>query len=201
MNDQENQLYNPLDRTRLGESIVTALLEQPCRPLPPDTPFQGVGIYALYYQGDFPPYEPVSSEDCEVPIYVGKAEPPGRRTGLPQVDGLTGRRLYGRLSKHADSVNAATNLRLEDFRCRYLLVEDLWIPLGETLLIGRFRPLWNVAVEGFGLNDPGRRRYGGERSDWDEIHPGRRWRDQMVQKRQPEEISEAIRAHLEGRSG
>ena len=201
MSDQESQLYNPLDRTRLGESIVTALLKQPCRPLPPDKPFQGVGIYALYYQGGFPAYEPISSPGCDTPIYVGKAEPRGRRTGLQQPEALSSRRLYGRLTQHARSVNLASNLRLQDFRCRYLLVEDLWIPLGETLLIGRFRPLWNVVVEGFGLNAPGRRRHGGERSDWDELHPGRPWRDQMVQKRQPEEIIEEIRAHLEERAG
>lgn len=196
MSTQEEQPYNPLDRTRLGESIVTALLDQPCLPLPPD-PFQGVGIYTLYYQGDFEPYQPISSDECERPIYVGKAEPKGRRTGLPSTSRAVGRRLFERLRKHASSVASATNLQLEDFRCKYLLVEDLWIPLGETLLIARFRPLWNVAVEGFGINDPGGGRYGSDRSDWDELHPGRPWRDKMKKKSEPEEILTAIREHLE----
>ena len=109
-------------------------------------------------------------------------------------------RLYSRIRKHADSIDNATNLARDDFRCRYLLVDDIWIPLGETLLIERFRPLWNVAVEGFGLNDPGSRRHGGDRSDWDEIHPGRPWRDKMQRKREPAEILDSIRRHLDERS-
>ncbi len=200
MSNQEEQPYNPLDRSRLGESIVAALLDQPCLALPPD-PFRGVGIYALYYQGDFTAYEAISSDGCETPIYVGKAEPQGRRTGLPSTRSAIGRRLFDRLRKHANSVAAARNLHLEDFRCKYLLVEDLWIPLGETLLIARSRPLWNVAVEGFGINDPGSGRYGSDRSDWDEIHPGRPWYDKMAQKREPEEILAEIREHLEGGKG
>ena len=34
---------------------------------------------------------------------------------------------------------AAENLDVDDFECRYLIVDDIWIPLGETLLIGRFK--------------------------------------------------------------
>jgi hypothetical protein len=69
----------------LGESVVRALLEQPCVPLPPPE-FVGTGIYALYYAGEFAAYAPISSADCGTPIYVGKAEPPGRRTGLASLD-------------------------------------------------------------------------------------------------------------------
>lgn len=175
---------------------MTALLERPCGPLPPADRFRGSGIYALYYTGEFPPYTRISSKNCDVPIYVGKAEPPGRRIGLRGIEAQIRRSLYNRLKKHGDSINSAENLRLDDFRCRYLLVEDLWIPLGETLLIERFRPLWNVAVEGFGLNDPGSRRHGGDRSDWDELHPGRSWREHMRQKRTADAIEEDIRRHL-----
>ncbi len=198
MSEDQPPPYNPLDQTRLGESIVAALLEQPCVPLPPANRFRGAGLYALYYQGDFPAYVPVSSASCETPIYVGKAEPSGRRIGLRGI--RTASQLYNRLKKHADSIDNATNLTRDDFRCRYLLVDDIWIPLGETLLIERFRPLWNVAVEGFGLNEPGSRRHGGNRSAWDEIHPGRPWRDKMRQKQEPAEILEEIRHHLDERS-
>ena len=198
VSEEQPQPYNPLDQTRLGESIVAALIDQPCVPLPPPKRFRGAGLYALHYQGDFPAYAPISSASCETPIYVGKAEPSGRRIGLRGIG--TESRLYSRIRKHADSIDNATNLARNDFRCRYLLVDDIWIPLGETLLIERFRPLWNVAVEGFGLNDPGGRRHGGDRSDWDEIHPGRPWRDKMRRKREPEEILEAIRRHLDERN-
>ena len=188
--------YNPLGRIPLGESVVRALLDQPCGPLPPERGFTGAGLYALYYQGGFAPYRPISSHDCQVPIYVGRAVPPGSRAGLGGLKAQTGRQLYNRLSKHAESISAAGNLELADFRCRYLIVDDIWIPLGESLLIGRFRPLWNAIVHGFGLNDPGRHRYGGDRSDWDEIHPGRSWREAMRRKRPPEEILGEVRSHL-----
>jgi hypothetical protein len=44
--------------------------------------------------------------------------------------------------------------------------------MAERLLIERYRPIWNVCLDGFGLNDPGR-----ERSPvvswWDAMHPDR----------------------------
>ncbi|MFP4055502.1 MAG: Eco29kI family restriction endonuclease [Candidatus Brocadiia bacterium] len=52
-------------------------MEQPPRLLPPAQPFDGPGVYALYYAGEFPPYAPIASADSERPIYVGKAVPPG----------------------------------------------------------------------------------------------------------------------------
>lgn len=55
------------------------------------------------------------------------------------------------------------------------MVDDVWISLGETLVIQRFQPLWNHVVEGFGNNDPGSKRYEGKRPLWDELHPGRPW--------------------------
>ena len=201
MTQDEPQPYNPLGRIPLGESVVRALLDRSCEPLPPADTFRGAGIYALYYTGDFEPYQPLSSDDCDVPIYVGKAVPPGSRAGGDATGARAGRQLHNRIRKHADSINAADNLDVADFRFRYLVVEDIWIPLGESLLISRFRPLWNVTVQGFGLNDPGRMRYGGDRSDWDQIHPGRSWRDAMVESRPTDEIIADIRAHFEDADG
>ena len=62
-----------------------------------------------------------------------------------------------------------------DFKCRYLVVDDIWIPLGESLLISMFSPLWNRILEGFGNHDPGQGRYNQQRSLWDVVHPGRPW--------------------------
>ena len=68
-----------------------------------------------------------------------------------------------------------TNLDLADFSCRFLEVDDIWIPLGESLLIQFYRPLWNSVVDGFGNHDPGGGRYKGASPSWDTLHPGRHW--------------------------
>jgi hypothetical protein len=79
------------------------------------------------------------------------------------------------LREHAASIQQATNLSLSDFTCRYLVVDDIWIPLAESLLISMFIPLWNDYLDGFGNHDPGTAHYDQQRSAWDEIHPGRPW--------------------------
>jgi hypothetical protein len=79
------------------------------------------------------------------------------------------------LVQHARSVEEAENLAVADFHCRYLIVDDIWIPLGEALLIAKFDPLWNKLVDGFGNHDPGKGRHAGLRPRWDVIHPGRAW--------------------------
>jgi hypothetical protein len=85
------------------------------------------------------------------------------------------RKLFSRLKKHAMSISMVRNLRIEDFRCRYMLVDEIWIPLGEARLVDRFRPLWNVLVEGFGSNPEGGGRKDTARSVWDILHPGRKY--------------------------
>lgn len=78
--------------------------------------------------------------------------------------------------EHVESINLARkNLRSADFSCRYLVVDDIWVPLGESLLIAKFSPVWNVLVDGFGNHDPGKGRYNGMRPKWDVLHPGRPW--------------------------
>jgi hypothetical protein len=83
--------------------------------------------------------------------------------------------LHRRLREHAESISQAANLAVSDFACRYLVVEDIWIPLGESLLIAMFSPLWNHRLDGFGNHDPGGGRYQQQRSAWDVVHPGRPW--------------------------
>lgn len=171
--------YNPLDKRRLAESVVSALLAQPLLPLPPNESFLGAGIYAIYYHGRFPIYRKVSKKNKgrspNQPIYVGKAIPAGARKGGLGVDAVAGAVLHRRLVEHAETVRQSTNLTLEDFSCQYVVVDDIWIPLGESLLIERFQPLWNRIVDGFGNHDPGAGRYNQQRSPWDMIHPGRSW--------------------------
>lgn len=169
--------FNPLDRVELGRSVGRALLLSPCEALPPDR-FEGAGIYAIYYQGDFEPYRPVALAGCEWPIYVGRAMPAGGRTGLVGLGSSPGRKLYERLRQHHNSIKAVKSLDERDFRCRYLVVDDIWIPLAERLLIGHYRPLWNGVVDGFGIHAPGGTpggttgRAGQQKSAWDTLHPG-----------------------------
>jgi hypothetical protein len=174
-----SETYNPLDKLRLGESVAKALLERSVSVLPPLEAFVGAGIYALYYIGKFPSYtklaERNSSDQWSAPIYVGKAVPPGARKGGYHLDAAPGEVLYRRLREHAELIQQTENLLLADFRCRYLIVDDIWIPLGESLLISMFSPLWNKILDGFGNHDPGAGRYNQQRSPWDVAHPGRHW--------------------------
>jgi hypothetical protein len=196
--------YNPLDLRRLGEGIARALLDQPVHPLPPATRFSGSGIYAIYYTGPFSPYEPLAvknrGEKFQHPIYVGKGVPEGRRMGGEGFAATVGGELYARLRQHARTIQAAVNLEIADFSCRYLVVAPVWIPLGEELLIRWFRPLlWNTIVTGFGNNDPGARRYTQQRSLWDVLHPGRAWAARCAENpRTLEEIIELVNGALAG---
>lgn len=169
--------FNPLDKRNLGESVAGALLKRDVGPLPPTEKFIGAGIYAVYYTGDFKAYRPIAQQNRNKkfvqPIYVGKAVPPGARKGGFGLSTAPGNSLFKRLAEHAKSIEAAKNLAIGDFFCRYLVSDDIWIPLGESLLIERFQPLWNVLIEGFGIHTPGAGRKKQVRSKWDTLHPGR----------------------------
>ena len=139
--------------------------------LPPSEMFDGAGVYTLHYDGSFSAYVGMADDE---PTYVGKADPPGRRQGRLASMRPTAA-LYQRLVHHARSIEAATNLELPDFSCRWLLLNPVWIGMTEQVLIARYRPIWNVAVDGFGNNDPGKGRWNQRRSQWDTLHPGRDW--------------------------
>lgn len=191
--------FNPLNKKNLGLSVAEAMLQKPVIPLPPGK-FGGAGIYAIYYVGDFEPYSQISERNQNdqwlEPIYVGKAIPAGARRGGLGLDAPTGHVLHNRLRDHAKSVNEAQNLRIEDFMCRYLLVDDIWIPLGESLLIEMFRPLWNTVVDGFGNHDQGISRVTQLKSSWDTLHPGRSWANRHQQSRSTDEILAQIEVRL-----
>lgn len=175
--------YNPLDKKNLGVSVADAMLAQPIGPLPPTEKFLGAGVHALYYSGDYSAYTAIAAKDKEgrpaAPIYVGKAVPQGARKGGFGLDLPAGAVLYNRLSEHAESIQSTENLSLKHFACRYLVVDDIWIPLGENLLIEMFSPIWNRLIDGFGNHDPGKGRYQQQKSPWDVLHPGRSWAEKL----------------------
>lgn len=170
--------FNPLDKKNLGASVAEALLANAVQPLDALPVFEGAGVYAIYYTGDFAPYARLASVNqngqFKLPIYVGKAVPAGARMG-GGLGSNPGKVLHKRLKEHADSIRSAENLNIEDFHCRFLVVDDIWIPLGESLLIARFTPVWNSLIDGFGNHNPGAGRHAGMRPRWDVLHPGRAW--------------------------
>lgn len=181
--------FNPLDKLALGRNVTSHLLQQIMEPLPP-SPFWGVGVYAIYYTGHVPLYPQVNLS--ETPIYVGKAIPKGGRKGGLS-DGRQETSLFDRLREHANSISQAQNLALPDFSCRFLAVDDAWIPLAESLLIEEFRPLWNVLIEGFGIHNPGGGRSGQKRSIWGSLHPGRPWADDLAPNPRVDQVIAELR--------
>jgi len=167
---------------KLGEVVKEAIrfLEtSPVCPLPPKNTGAGGGVYCLYYLGDFAAYAPLSivnREEVRLPIYVGKAVPPGWRTARRQATSHP--TLIGRLREHARTIRSVKNLELDSFRCRFVFLldeeADLVVPV-EASLIRLHKPLWNSVIDGFGNHDPGSGRYNQAPSEWDVLHPGRPW--------------------------
>lgn len=190
--------FNPLSKVALAESVVNRLLESRPSPLPPDSTFVGAGIYAIYYIGDLPQYAPIAGGGADTPIYVGKAVPQGARVGGFDLTANVGSVLHSRLREHAKSVESA-GFPPTDFQCRYLVVEDIWIPLAEQLMISLYRPVWNHIVHGFGNHAPGTNRSGAARPLWDEVHPGRSWAEGMgPAKMTAAEIWSRVEDHFRG---
>ena len=192
--------YNPLDKRNLGANVAAAMLAAPIHSLPPE-PFIGAGVYAIYYQGDFAPYRRLAElnrDAYKVPIYVGKAVPAGARKGGLGMNVDHGLALYNRLSEHFTSISKATDRNENDFACRYLVVDDIWIPLAESMLIEQYKPLWNRCIDGFGNHDPGKGRYQQQKSPWDCIHQGREWADKLKPNATPAaDLLEKIEQYLD----
>jgi hypothetical protein len=196
--------FNPLDIGNLGDSLQRAILEREPMPLGELPMFRGVGVYAIYYVGAFPLYELVTEANrdgfWEQPIYVGKAEPKGGRKGVLTEDALDSTALRNRLRAHGRSIDSSENLRLSDFYARYLAIEPVWIPLGESVLINRFGPVWNTIVDGFGANAAGSGRFAGMRSRWDTLHPGRPAAQSLVPRDEAaDEIAQDVWEYLQQR--
>lgn len=150
----------------------------PVHHLPPPENFTGAGVYALYYTGKSPYYKhlhEINRLGFVLPIYVGKAVPKGWRQARVQ---QASDELYARLCQHKNSISQVNNLNVDDFSCRFMILEDAasdMIGTVEAALIRQYTPIWNSCVDGFGNHDPGRGRYNQAKSDWDILHPGRRW--------------------------
>jgi hypothetical protein len=193
--------FNPLDKKNLGASVAEAILTSIPHRMDKLEEFKGAGIYTLYYSGDFPLYQEISKRnndgDFNAPIYIGKAVPDGARKGSSLTANYSGKALFKRLRDHIDSINAVSNLQIQDFHCRFLIVDDIWIPLGESLLIARYSPVWNYLLDGFGNHAPGSGRRDSMRPKWDMVHPGRKWASALKERNEStEDIEREITHHL-----
>ena len=154
--------YNPLSVDELGRNAARAVMDYPAEPLPPPEAFIGPGVYTLHYSGPFSAYGGMHPKQ---PIYVGQAiETKAKR-----------RPVYQRLTEHQRSIEEAENLDIQDFACRWLVLDAVWISMTEQILIEQYRPIWNTIVPGFGNHNQGGTRNSQERSFWDTLHPGRAW--------------------------
>ncbi len=195
--------YNPLEKGNLGESIAQAILKSPVRPLIDTRHLSGAGVYVIYYTGELGIYKPIAERNTDrgfgQPIYIGKAIPKGgRKGGISETAGAKGTALRDRLGQHFSSVNEANNLNAADFHYQCLVVDDIWIPLGENMLIEQYKPVWNRVIDGFGNKDPGNRRKRQHRSPWDVIHPGRKFADKLAPSpRTVDEIVTDLQSYFE----
>ena len=126
--------------------------------------------------------------------------PAGARKGGFGLGANPGKVLFRRLNEHAESISSASNLRLDDFHCRYLVTDDIWIPLAEAMLIDLFNPVWNKLLDGFGNHDPGKGRYEQQRAPWDTIHPGRAWAEKLKRGKDEKQLLALLADFFKGKT-
>lgn len=157
----------------------------PVLSLPLAESFKGAGVYAIYCiskRGLYKQYgEVINRLGYDVPVYVGKAVPKGWRQNRLTAE-AAGTVLHSRLHQHAESIRAGRELNINDFVCRFAILEGEtanMIAALEAAIIAEHTPLWNSVIDGFGNHDPGARRATGKRPQWDCLHPGRPWAMRM----------------------
>lgn len=168
-------IFDPADPRLFGIFAAVALIGQDRISLDSiaETKFYGSGIYAIYYNGDFPQYKPLVG--TENPIYVGVARPKDEIARTPREQGT---KLVDRLGEHRKNIKKASNLSIDDFTCRHLVVASGWEGKAESALIHLFHPLWNKETKilsGFGKHGDSLNTRANLRSPWDVLHEGRKW--------------------------
>jgi hypothetical protein len=189
-------IFDPTDPNTAGRVVALTLVAQKRHPLAKIPEFYGAGVYAIYYNGKFDPYLPLAGKDH--PIYVGKADPdnPSAKDAVGQ-----GTKLSSRLNEHARSIGKADGtLDIDDFDCRFLIVQTGFQKSAEDYLINFFKPIWNSEQKicfGLGKHGDSSETRGNKRSPWDTLHPGREWADRSEEDQKPRElILRQIESHL-----
>jgi hypothetical protein len=191
-----DSIFDPADPSTAGRVVALTLVAQARHPLAAIPEFYGAGVYAIYYCGDFAPYGALTGTDH--PIYVGKADPDNQaaKDAVSQ-----GTKLSGRLNEHAKSIRkATTSLSIDDFECRFLIVQTGFQKSAEDYLINFFKPIWNSETKicfGLGKHGDSSETRGNKRSPWDTLHPGREWADASTHnQKEPDMILSQIAEHL-----
>ena len=198
--DREKHVFHFEAFDELMLDIIRFFNGTPVHLLPPES-FMGAGVYALYYTGNSPYYkhlQKINRVGFVQPIYVGKAVPKGWRKARAKTPS---NELYSRLNDHYSSIEQVKNLDVKDFSCRFMIFEHTtvdMIGMVEAALIRQFSPIWNSCVDGFGNHDPGSGRYEQAKSDWDVLHPGRKWAERLNGKHSDQsEIISKVLAYYE----
>lgn len=124
--------FDPLNRVNLGRSVEMALLSRPLTRLNAVPPFWGTGIYAIYFRGSVHHRIYGRLAESASPIYVGRAVPRGSRKGLVEPEeGRRSRALWSRLDHHRASIEQIESLNIDDFACRWLVADMLFVPMAE----------------------------------------------------------------------
>ena len=180
--DRAKHVYHSDDFAEIIKDTIRFFNGTPVHNLPLPESFEGAGVYALYYIGKCKYYKYLYQSNrlgFVLPIYVGKAVPRGWRQARLQ---KASNELYSRLGDHTKSINQAVNLDVNDFRCRFMILEDAAVDMigtVEAALIREYTPIWNSCIDGFGNHDPGKGRYNQEKSEWDVLHQGRHWAEKL----------------------
>jgi Eco29kI restriction endonuclease len=171
---QPTAVFDPSNPEVVGRFVALALVAQERHPLSDIPKFYGSGVYAIYYNGSFSAYQPLSG--TETPIYVGQASPALSNARTPSEQGA---KLSGRLTEHRKNIGKASDtLNLSDFEFRSLVVQSGWETAAEDYLIHLFSPIWNSETNilyGIGKHGDSATTRANRRSPWDTLHPGRAW--------------------------
>lgn len=195
---QPQFVFDPAEFRITAHLIATAMLAQPLRPLSDSPEEVGSGVYALFYVGNLAYYGTLRGMNH--PIYVGSAQPKAPYASTAEAQGMS---LSRRLADHMQSVQEVEknggNLKLADFKYRYICVRSGWELAAENYLINQFRPVWNVVCTGLGKHGDSSTTRANLRSLWDTLHKGREWAltaETKPNKKTVSEIEEVVKKHL-----
>lgn len=202
---RQEHIYANTQFSELLKDAVRFFHGTPVLSLPLKEQFNGAGVYAIYCiakKGLYGEYgNKINRTAYDVPIYVGKAVPTGWRQNRI-VESSSGTALYVRLKQHVDSIRSGRGLSVDDFACRFAILEGEtanMIAALEAAIIAEHKPLWNSVIDGFGNHDPGKRRVTGKRPQWDCLHPGRQWALRMTGEEFPvSELKRRVMDYLMG---
>lgn len=184
--------------------------------------FMGSGIYAIYYKGKHPIYAKLSGTDH--PIYIGKADPSDSSAKSPREQGknlhnrlrehartiLNARFVldknfkYKKFTKslmedYCDLKYPPVYIRISDFEYRYLSLSSGSQLIIEDSLIKLYKPIWNKEqgiLKGFGKHGDNHETRSNNKSEWDILHPGRRWAAESKTKKSTQIIRRDLVKYL-----